>query len=98
MTWLDWILVFIPLAAGRVAGRYVLCVATFPCLILLCLAVAVWIVTMGGQVTIMVTDCVQGLVSYPMYAAIVIYLACRLSWDTEDRPSARRRFGGVASC
>ncbi len=71
-------------------------IATFPLLIFLCLAVAVWIVTMGGQVTIMVTDCVQGLVSYPMYAIIVIYLACRLSWDTEVIPALMDRPEGMS--
>ena len=71
-------------------------IATFPFLIFLCLAVAVWIVTMGGQVTIMVTDCVQGLVSYPMYVVIVIYLACRLSWNTEVIPALMERPAGMS--
>ena len=68
--------------------------STFGLLMLLFLGIAVWIVTMGGQITIMVTDCVQGLVSYPLYAIIVAYIFYRFSWNGEMVPALMDRAPG----
>ncbi|MBQ6596234.1 MAG: sodium:panthothenate symporter [Lentisphaeria bacterium] len=65
--------------------------STFGLLMLIFLSIAVWIVTMGGQITIMVTDCVQGLISYPFYAVIVAYIIYRFSWDGEIIPALMNR-------
>lgn len=47
---------------------------TFPVLMTAFLAVGVVVVFFGGQITIMVTDCVQGLLSYWAYAALVVFV------------------------
>lgn len=54
---------------------------TFGLVMALFLGAAVVIVLVGGQLTTMVTDCVAGLLSYPMYAAVVVAILSLFSWD-----------------
>jgi solute:Na+ symporter, SSS family len=44
------------------------------------LGMALFFVLMGGQLTIMVTDCVQGLFSYAMYLVVALTLLYMFSW------------------
>jgi Na+/proline symporter len=68
---------------------------TFALVMAAFLSVAVFVATRGGQITIMVTDCMLGLISYPLYMLIAGYLIWRFSWFDEmaptllDRPSGK---------
>ncbi len=72
---------------------------TFPTMgvvMALFLTVGVLVATTGGMITIMVTDCVQGLLSYPMYAIVVVYLLLHFSWSKEIAPSLLDRPEGMS--
>ena len=58
------------------------------------LAVALTIACLGGQVTIMVTDCVQGLLSYPMFVLVVGFFIYKFSWSGQMEPSMMFRAPG----
>jgi len=70
--------------------------STFGLLMAAFLATAVLIVTLGGQLTILVTDCVQGLLSYPMYVIVVVYLFYKLSWADQIAPTLLDRPPGAS--
>jgi solute:Na+ symporter, SSS family len=64
---------------------------TFALVMVIFLAVAVFVATMGGQITIIVTDCMQGILSYPLYTVIVIYIIYRFSWLNDLAPALLNR-------
>lgn len=74
-------------ALGMVFPTFALLMAAF-------LGLAVLISTLGGQVTSMVTDCVQGLLSYPIYVAIVVFILLRFSWFGDLAPVITDRPAG----
>lgn len=51
------------------------------------LSVAVLIANFGGQITIMTTDCIQGIISYPMYLIVVVAIMFKFSWFNEIAPT-----------
>ena len=67
---------------------------TFALLMAGFLGLAVFIVTLGGQITVMATDCIQGILSYPMYVVVVIFIFWKFSWHSEIAPSLLDRPAG----
>ena len=50
------------------------------------LTLAVLVACMGGQITIMVTDCIQGILSYPMYLIVVVAIFWKMAYTTDIAP------------
>jgi Na+/proline symporter len=69
---------------------------TFGLLMVGFLGLAVLIVLLGGQLAIMVTDCVMGIVSYPMYVIIVAYILFKFSWFNQMAPALQDRAPGMS--
>jgi Na+/proline symporter len=61
--------------------------STFGTLMFIFLGCALFLALLGGQITIMVTDCIQGILSYPFYAILVFYVIYRFNWWTEVTPT-----------
>lgn len=68
--------------------------STFVVLLALLLGGAVLIIMLAGQISIMVTDCIQGILSYPMYLVICIFLIICFSWQGEVFPALASRAPG----
>lgn len=74
-------------AFGMVFPTFALVMAAF-------LSIAVILATLGGQLTIMTTDCVQGILSYPMYVVVVGYILLHYSWFDDMAPAMLDRAPG----
>lgn len=70
--------------------------SVFGLLMMAFLGLAVLIIMLGGQITIMATDCVTGILSYPMYVCIVLFILVHFSWSNEMAPTLLDRKPGMS--
>ncbi|WP_269523632.1 sodium:solute symporter family protein [Coraliomargarita parva] len=69
----------------------------FPCyglVVTLVLMLAIIVIWPGGRVSLLLTDCFQGLICYPVFVVIVGYLIMNLSWGGEVSPTLMDRVDG----
>lgn len=69
-------------------------VPTFSILVFVILVMALVVMWPAGRVALLVTDCVQGLMSYPIFVVIVAYVMLHFSWSNEIAPVMMDRAAG----
>ena len=69
-------------------------ISTFVAVMLLTMSIALTIVLTGGAVALLVSDCIQGLICYPLFLIIVVFALCKFSWSDEILPVMFDRVGG----
>lgn len=69
--------------------RITLLGVNLPCygiIVVLCVALAVFFIWPSGRISLLITDCVQGILSYPIFVVIVGYILLKFSWWNEISP------------
>ena len=61
-------------------------VSTYASLMVLTLSIAIFIIFSGGSVALLVADCLQGLMCYPMFLLFVVYAIVNFSWGDKIVP------------
>lgn len=67
---------------------------TFAIIMAVYLGIAALVATTGGQLTVMVADCIVGVLTYPMYLCVVAYLVWKFSWFHDLAPALFDRPAG----
>ena len=61
-------------------------ISTFMVVMFFCLGLAITMILLGGSVTMVITDTIQGLIAYPLLALFVGFVLLKVSWNTEVLP------------
>ena len=59
---------------------------TYASLMMLTMSIALFIIFAGGSVALLVTDCIQGILCYPMFMMIVLFALYKFSWSSNIVP------------
>ena len=68
-----------------------------PCyaiIMFLCLVLAILFIWPAGRISLLITDCIQGIMSYPIFVVIAGYLILNFSWWDDIAPSLWNRVQG----
>ena len=60
--------------------------STYASLMMLTMSIALFIIFAGGSVALLVTDCMQGIMCYPMFMLIVFFALSKFSWSDHIVP------------
>ena len=69
--------------------RVMICGISLPCyiiIVVLCLALALALIWPAGRISLLLTDCFQGLLSYPIFVMIVGFILLKFSWGHDIAP------------
>lgn len=73
-------------------------IPTFLLLVALVLIMAVALLWPSGAIAQIATDCIQGLMSYPIFVIFVVFILTTVSWDNEVVPVLLDRPKGESFC
>ena len=68
-----------------------------PCyaiIMFLCLVMAIVFIWPAGRISLLITDCIQGIISYPIFVVIGGYLLLHFSWSGDVVPAMWNRVQG----
>lgn len=77
--------------------KIMICGVNLPCyaiIVCLCLILALLFILPGGRISLLITDCVQGLLCYPVFVVIVGYIILNFSWTGDIAPVMWNRAPG----
>lgn len=77
--------------------KIMICGVNLPCyaiIVALCLILALLFILPGGRISLLITDCVQGLLCYPVFVVIVGYIILNFSWTYDIAPVMWNRAPG----
>ncbi|MDR0932547.1 MAG: hypothetical protein LBM70_05940 [Victivallales bacterium] len=60
-----------------------------PCygiIVVLCLALSAVLILPGGRVSLLITDCIQGILCYPIFAIFTFFILLKFGWDVDIMP------------
>ena len=69
-------------------------IPTFSLIVGLVLICAMIIILPAGRISLVITDCVQGLVCYPVFVIIAFYIMIKFSWSQDIIPTLSDRVEG----
>ena len=69
-------------------------VPTFGLLMALILSLAILVIWPAGRISLIITDCFQGLISYPIFVIFTVFVLTRFSWGAEISPVMLDRVPG----
>ena len=69
-------------------------IPTFSLIVVIILIMAMIVIWPAGRIALLVTDSVQGLMSYPIFVVIVFYILFHFSWSREIAPVMMDRASG----
>lgn len=81
----------------KLPHNIMICGVNLPCYVIIvtiCLALALVFVIPGGRISLLITDCFQGLMSYPIFVVIVGYIILYFSWWDDIAPVMWNRVSG----
>lgn len=69
-------------------------VSTFAIIMVIVLAMAMLVIWPGGRVSLLVTDVIQGLMSYPIFVIFTVFVLTEISWAQDVAPVMLDRAAG----
>ncbi|MBO4631075.1 MAG: sodium:panthothenate symporter [Lentisphaeria bacterium] len=77
--------------------KIMICGVSLPCyaiIVVLCLILAIILIWPGGRISLLITDSIQGIISYPIFVVIVGYIILNFSWSQDVAPVMWNRVEG----
>jgi Na+/proline symporter len=71
-----------------------LTIPTYGVLVVISLTLAVLLILPAGRISLLLTDCIQGILSYPIFVIFTVFILTRISWFADVAPVMLDRQAG----